>query len=213
MILDKNVPVTMADGVTMRINVFRPHQVAPVVTSMTPYGKDNAPDRIGMLAMRLAGVRFWHLNCSPMTGFESPDPQYWVGHGCAVVQDDTRGMHASDSASRNCRLFRDSVQFCSGLVDLVVCVGRHGGGGKRLGRSPGGRGGGCVGTQEAAGALRAEHLGGLPVEEHRAPGDKHGADSVVVAVAHCKLSRGLGSPGHEPACAATAWLVTTRPEP
>ena len=27
---------------------------------------------------------------------------------------------------------RDSVQFCSGLVDLVVCVGRNGGGGHRL---------------------------------------------------------------------------------
>ena len=26
----------------------------------------------------------------------------------------------------------DSVQFCSGLVDLVVGVGRHGGGGHRL---------------------------------------------------------------------------------
>ena len=31
-----------------------------------------------------------------------------------------------------CRLFRDGLQFCSGLVDLVVCVGRHGGGGHRL---------------------------------------------------------------------------------
>ena len=30
------------------------------------------------------------------------------------------------------RLFRDGVQFCSGLVDLVVGVGRHGGGGHRL---------------------------------------------------------------------------------
>ena len=30
------------------------------------------------------------------------------------------------------RLFRDGVQFCSGLVDLVVCVGRHGCGGHRL---------------------------------------------------------------------------------
>jgi hypothetical protein len=27
------------------------------------------------------------------------------------------------------RLFRVCVQFCSGLVDLVVCVRRHGGGG------------------------------------------------------------------------------------
>ncbi len=31
-----------------------------------------------------------------------------------------------------CGLFRDGVQFCSGLVDLVVGVGRHGGGGHRL---------------------------------------------------------------------------------
>jgi hypothetical protein len=31
-----------------------------------------------------------------------------------------------------CRLFRDGVQFCSGLVDLLVRVGRHGGGGHRL---------------------------------------------------------------------------------
>ena len=29
-------------------------------------------------------------------------------------------------------LFRDGVQCCSGLVDLVVCVGRDGGGGHRL---------------------------------------------------------------------------------
>src|ERR1700733_11557360 len=29
-------------------------------------------------------------------------------------------------------LFRDGVQFCSGLVDLVVGVGRQGGGGHRL---------------------------------------------------------------------------------
>src|ERR1700758_5285696 len=29
-------------------------------------------------------------------------------------------------------LFRDGVQFCSGLVDLVVGVRRHGGGGHRL---------------------------------------------------------------------------------
>ena len=31
-----------------------------------------------------------------------------------------------------CRLFRDCVQFRSGLVDLVICVCRHLGGGHRL---------------------------------------------------------------------------------
>ncbi len=31
-----------------------------------------------------------------------------------------------------CGLFRDSIQFCSGLVDLVACVGHNLGGGHRL---------------------------------------------------------------------------------
>ena len=31
-----------------------------------------------------------------------------------------------------CGLFRDSVEFCSGLVDLVECVGDHRGGGRRF---------------------------------------------------------------------------------
>jgi predicted acyl esterase len=94
-IVEKNVPVTMSDGAVLRVNVYRPPHRAPVVMSMTPYGKDNTPDRIGMLAMRLSRVRFGRLNCSPLTGFESPDPQFWVEHGYAVVQGDTRGMHAS----------------------------------------------------------------------------------------------------------------------
>ncbi|MDT5067728.1 MAG: uncharacterized protein QOK02_3883 [Mycobacterium sp.] len=96
MVIEKNVAVTMSDGVTLRLNVFRPGDgAAPVVLSVTPYGKDNTPDRIGKLAMRLSGVRFGHLNCSPMTGFESPDPLFWVQRGYAVVQADARGMHAS----------------------------------------------------------------------------------------------------------------------
>ncbi|MBV8177506.1 MAG: CocE/NonD family hydrolase [Mycobacterium sp.] len=95
-IVEKNVAVPMSDGVTLRVNVFRPDHRAPVVVSMTPYGKDKTPDRIGMLAMRLSGVRFGQLNCSPMTGFESPDPKFWVSQGYAVVQGDARGMHASD---------------------------------------------------------------------------------------------------------------------
>ena len=99
MIVERDVAVQMPDGITLRVNVFRPDAVAPVVMSMTPYGKDKAPDRVGMLAMRAAGVRFGHLNCSSLTGFESPDPQFWVDHGYAVVQGDTRGMHASEGTA------------------------------------------------------------------------------------------------------------------
>ncbi len=96
MIVDKNVAVPTSDGTTLRVNIFRPDHAAPVVMSMTPYGKDKTPDRIGMLAMRVSGVRFGRLNCSPLTGFESPDPLFWVRHGYAVVQGDARGMHASE---------------------------------------------------------------------------------------------------------------------
>jgi uncharacterized protein len=41
-------------------------------------------------------VKFGKLNCSRLTGFESPDPVYWVHQGYAVVQADVRGMHKSE---------------------------------------------------------------------------------------------------------------------
>ena len=52
-------------------------------------------------------------------------------------------------------LFRDGVQFCSGLVDLVVCVGRHGGGGHRF-------------------ALAGERFVGLVAEDVAEVGDRGG---------------------------------------
>ena len=56
---------------------------------------------------------------------------------------------------RRCALFRDSVQFCSGLVDLVVCVGHHRGGGHRL-------------------ALAGERFVGLVAEDIAEVGDRGG---------------------------------------
>jgi hypothetical protein len=95
---ERDLPVTMRDGLRLFANVFRPDDAAPhpVVLSVTPYGKDNTPDRLGMFFMRLSGVNFGRLNCSPLTGFESPDPLFWVGAGYAVVQADIRGMHKSE---------------------------------------------------------------------------------------------------------------------
>jgi predicted acyl esterase len=128
MIIEKNIPVPMSDGVVLRVNVFRPQDIAPVIMSMTPYGKDNTPDRIGMLAMRLSGVRFGHLNCSPMTGFESPDPRFWVGRGYAVVQGDARGMHASDGIAGflTDRDARDYAELIGWAADQPWSTGRVG---------------------------------------------------------------------------------------
>lgn len=46
MIVERDVPVQMPDGITLRVNVFRPDAVAPVLMSITPYGKDKAPGRL-----------------------------------------------------------------------------------------------------------------------------------------------------------------------
>ena len=91
----------MSDGVQLMVNVFRSFEPSrsPVLMSVTPYGKDTLPDRRGMLLMRLAGTRFGHLDCSAWTGFEAPDPLFWVRAGYAVVQADVRGMHKSEGSA------------------------------------------------------------------------------------------------------------------
>jgi predicted acyl esterase len=88
----------MRDGTHLSAIAFRPpdDQPHPVIMSVTPYGKDNYPDRISSFFMRLSGVKFGDVRCSPLTGFESPDPAYWVQNGYAVVQADVRGMHKSE---------------------------------------------------------------------------------------------------------------------
>jgi hypothetical protein len=58
--------------------------------SVTPYGKDKLPDRLGEFFMRLSGVKFGKLNRSCFAGFESPDPAHWVENGYAVVQADVK---------------------------------------------------------------------------------------------------------------------------
>jgi predicted acyl esterase len=97
-LLDQDTSVPMRDGTRLAASVFRPPGVekAPVLLSVTPYGKDVMPDRIGMTLMRLAGVRFGKLRCSRLTGFEAPDPMFWTACGYVVVQADVRGMHRSE---------------------------------------------------------------------------------------------------------------------
>jgi predicted acyl esterase len=96
--LERDVAIPMRDGVHLFANLFRPAADGqyPVIMSVTPYGKDNLPDRVHSFFMRLSGVKFGKLNCSRLTGFESPDPVYWVEQGYAVVQADVRGMHKSE---------------------------------------------------------------------------------------------------------------------
>ena len=128
--LQRDVPVPMSDGVQLMANVFRsfPPRRSPVLMSVTPYGKDTLPDRRGMLLMRLAGTRFGHLDCSTWTGFEAPDPLFWVRASYAVVQADVRGMHKSEGqasvlSDRDAQDYYDLIEWAAGQSWSTGAVG------------------------------------------------------------------------------------------
>ncbi|MCV7019178.1 Acyl esterase [Mycolicibacterium aichiense] len=99
---DHDVAVRMRDGVTLRVNLYRPPGQGPfpVIVSVHPYGKDALPRRTR---------RGWRLNfqfrimnqpapfqISSETGWEAPDPVAWVARGYAVINADARGAGTSD---------------------------------------------------------------------------------------------------------------------
>jgi hypothetical protein len=130
LVMERNVLITMPDGARLSANVFRPATAGarPAILSVTPYGKDTLPDRKTMLFMRLAGVRFGKLNCSRWTGFEAPDPVYWVRQGYVVAQADTRGMHASEGSAGALRDqdAADYAAFIAWAAAQLWCNGRVG---------------------------------------------------------------------------------------
>ena len=102
LVQEHDVEVPMRDGVVLRVNVYRPAGDGPfpVLVSVHPYGKDVLPKRTR---------RGWKLNfqfrimnqseplqISELTGWEAPDPVWWVSRGYAVVNADERGAGHSD---------------------------------------------------------------------------------------------------------------------
>jgi hypothetical protein len=57
---ERDVPVLLRDGTTLRANVFRPNDPGrfPVLMSVHPYGKDVLPQRTPLGYLRLARYQF-----------------------------------------------------------------------------------------------------------------------------------------------------------
>ncbi len=93
MIVERDVAVTMRDGVRLFVDVYRPLDERPAAPLIAwgPYGKHtpNEPARFPY-----AGLNAEHM--SPITPFEGPDPVYWVPRGYAVVTVDPRGLWYSE---------------------------------------------------------------------------------------------------------------------
>lgn len=98
-----DVEIAVRDGTLLRANVYRPvsGQVVPALLCAHPYGKDAlpAPRRRGgyrLNAQYRALRQPAPVRISPETGWEAPDPGWWVPHGFAVVNLDVRGAGRSD---------------------------------------------------------------------------------------------------------------------
>jgi hypothetical protein len=94
---DEDVPVRMRDGVTLRLNLFRPAGDGPfpVIMSAHPYGKDQVPTmKRGRWSLN-PQFRIMNqpapLRISDQTSWEAPDPAWWAQQGYAVINLDTRG--------------------------------------------------------------------------------------------------------------------------
>ncbi|HKP42702.1 CocE/NonD family hydrolase [Mycobacterium sp.] len=98
LLIERDVPVTMRDGVDIRVDVFRPRDLStdlPVLMAWAPYGKH------GGLMWDTPFFRGYDLGfdttlLSKYTPFEYPDPVWWCARGYAVVFADMRGTWGSD---------------------------------------------------------------------------------------------------------------------
>jgi len=104
--IDKDVMVTMPDGVKLACNVYRPAKEGkfPVILSMTPYGKDQTPPSYKpdgtalpgafdpyMFRVYSHGADVGHMKVSMLTPWEGPDAAFWVPNDYVVIIVDVRG--------------------------------------------------------------------------------------------------------------------------
>lgn len=113
MLIERNVAVPMRDGLRLLVDVYRPNEVTtdlPVLIAWAPYGKHGALDYAGW-----PGHDVDLDQLSKYTAFETPDPQFWVEHGYAVILADARGSWGSEG---NVTMFApEEVDACCDLVE------------------------------------------------------------------------------------------------
>lgn len=95
-ILEKDVPVKLRDGVTIYTDIYRPvtDEKVPVIMAWSPYGKSagSAPryeNIFGIIGLKDSIV-------SGLEKFEGPDPAYWCNQGYAICNPDARGVAHSE---------------------------------------------------------------------------------------------------------------------
>ncbi|MFC4944983.1 CocE/NonD family hydrolase [Pseudonocardia sp. GCM10023141] len=99
--VERDVAAVVRDGTVLRVNVHRPPGPGPfpVILSAHPYGKDSVPARSSRGHRLPVQYRLMRqptpIATSSLTGWEAPDPVWWVAQGYAVVNADLRGAGTS----------------------------------------------------------------------------------------------------------------------
>lgn len=94
MILEKDVPVTLRDGITLYVDIFRPGKPGkfPVVMSADVYGKDV---KARFPSFRPTWPTLGTIPASEFTAEESPDPGFWVPNDYVLIKVALRGSSKS----------------------------------------------------------------------------------------------------------------------
>jgi predicted acyl esterase len=92
----EDVAISMRDGIQLMANIYLPDNPGkyPVIMCMTPYGKDQLPERFDIF--KVFGMDVGDIKTSDYTVFEGPDPAFWVKRGYIVIHANARGMWNSE---------------------------------------------------------------------------------------------------------------------
>jgi len=127
-VLEKDVPVQLRDGVTIHVDVFRPvgTEPVPVIVAWSPYGKGQGTSLSVMGVFGLVGLDNGIV--SGLEKFEGPDPAYWCARGYAICNPDIRGVVDSegDSVLWDRQEGRDCYDVVEWLAEQEWCSGKVG---------------------------------------------------------------------------------------
>ncbi|OAA59757.1 CocE/NonD hydrolase [Niveomyces insectorum RCEF 264] len=133
MVVDRDVPITMDDGVVLRADVYRPASGQhPVLMTYGPYGKGvpwRDAYRLSWQAMVAQHPDMLPGSSREYMVWETPDPETWVPWGYVCVRVDSRGAgrspgHLDIWAPRESRDYYACIEWaaaqpwCTGKVGL-----------------------------------------------------------------------------------------------
>ncbi len=115
MIIERDVPVRLRDGVTMYVDVYRPETEEPAAALLEwgPYGK-HFPAFSIYARFPGCGVKLEWLS-EEYVVFEGPDPTFWCPRGYAIVNADPRGTWHSEGEAT----FADQTQEATDCYDVI----------------------------------------------------------------------------------------------